>query len=57
MTTALIIGGGIGGLTMALALRRAGIEPLVHEAYDGPDDYVGSFLNTASNGLDALRDN
>ncbi|KFG05942.1 FAD-dependent oxidoreductase [Streptomyces scabiei] len=55
MTTALIIGGGIGGLTTALALRRAGIEPLVHEAYDRPDDYVGLFLNTASNGLDAFR--
>ncbi len=55
MTRVLIIGGGIGGLTMALALRRAGFEPLVHEAYDRPDDYVGSFLNTASNGLDALR--
>ncbi|GLI02152.1 FAD-dependent oxidoreductase [Phytohabitans aurantiacus] len=55
MTKALIIGGGIGGLTAAMALRRAGIEPVVHEAYEQPDDYAGLFLNTASNGLDALR--
>ncbi|MEJ3746856.1 FAD-dependent monooxygenase [Actinomycetes bacterium KLBMP 9797] len=55
MTKALIIGGGIGGLTAAMALRRAGIEPVIHEAYPQPDDYAGLFLNTASNGLDALR--
>jgi FAD-dependent urate hydroxylase len=55
MTKALIIGGGIGGLTAAMALQRAGIEPVVHEAYPQPGDYAGLFLNTASNGLDALR--
>ncbi|MBP2320381.1 2-polyprenyl-6-methoxyphenol hydroxylase-like FAD-dependent oxidoreductase [Kibdelosporangium banguiense] len=55
MTRALIIGAGVGGLTTAIALRRAGIEPVIYEAYDEPDDYVGLFLNTASNGLDALR--
>jgi FAD-dependent urate hydroxylase len=58
MTTdrhALIIGAGIAGPTMALALERAGIEARVFEAYDQPADYTGLFLNTASNGLDALR--
>lgn len=55
MTKALLIGGGIGGLTTALALRRAGIEPVVFEAYSRPADYAGLFLNTASNGLGALR--
>jgi 2-polyprenyl-6-methoxyphenol hydroxylase-like FAD-dependent oxidoreductase len=38
-----------------MALQRAGIEAIVYEAYDRPADYAGSFLNTASNGLDALR--
>lgn len=38
-----------------MALQRAGIEAVIYEAYDRPADYVGSFLNTASNGLDALR--
>jgi FAD-dependent urate hydroxylase len=52
---ALIIGGGIGGPVAALALERAGIEATVYEASDAPADYVGLFLNTASNGLDVLR--
>lgn len=52
---ALIIGGGIGGPTAAMALQRAGIEATVYEAYDRPADYVGLFLNTASNGLDVLK--
>ncbi|MER5325591.1 FAD-dependent monooxygenase [Streptosporangium roseum] len=52
---ALIIGGGVGGPTMAMALRQAGIESVVYEAYETPSDYTGLFLNTASNGLDALR--
>src|SRR5918994_3814742 len=51
---ALIVGGGIGGPVAAMALRRAGIEAVVYEAYDAPSDYVGLFLNTASNGLDVL---
>ena len=52
---AIIIGCGIGGPVVAMALQRAGIEAVIYEAYDRPADYVGSFLNTASNGLDALR--
>jgi len=52
---ALIIGAGIAGPTIALAFERAGIDVGVFEAYDEPADYAGLFLNTASNGLDALR--
>jgi FAD-dependent urate hydroxylase len=52
---AIVIGCGIGGPVVAMALQRAGIEAVIYEAYDRPADYVGSFLNTASNGLDALR--
>jgi FAD-dependent urate hydroxylase len=55
MTKALIIGGGIGGPVAAMALQRAGIDSVVYEAYDRPADFTGFFLNTASNGLDALR--
>src|SRR3954453_3762240 len=55
MTRAIIIGGGIGGPTTAMALQRAGIASTVLEAYDAPSDYTGLFLNTASNGLDALQ--
>ena len=52
---AIVIGCGIGGPVVAMALQRAGIEAVIYEAYDRPADYVGSFLNTASNGLDALH--
>jgi FAD-dependent urate hydroxylase len=53
---AVIIGGGIAGPVTAMALQRAGIDPVVYEAYDtsaGLD--AGAFLTVAVNGLDALR--
>ncbi|MEU7899664.1 FAD-dependent monooxygenase [Nonomuraea sp. NPDC049152] len=52
---ALIIGCGIGGPATAMALQRVGIDAEIFEAYDVTADNVGSFLNVASNGLDALR--
>jgi 2-polyprenyl-6-methoxyphenol hydroxylase-like FAD-dependent oxidoreductase len=52
--TAIIAGCGIGGPVAALALRRAGIDAVIFEAHDGDAEFVGSFLNLASNGLDAL---
>lgn len=55
MSKALIIGGGIAGPVTAMALQKAGIEATVYEAYDSPADTTGFFLNTASNGLDALK--
>jgi 2-polyprenyl-6-methoxyphenol hydroxylase-like FAD-dependent oxidoreductase len=33
MTRILIIGGGVGGLAVALALHKAGAEPVVYEAH------------------------
>ncbi|WP_216211791.1 FAD-dependent oxidoreductase [Amycolatopsis aidingensis] len=54
MTRALIIGGGIAGTVTAIALREAGLEPVVHEAYGRTADGVGAFLSLAVNGLDAL---
>lgn len=55
MAKALIIGGGIAGPVAAMALQKAGTKSSVYEAYDGPTDQTGLFLNTASNGLDALK--
>src|SRR5262245_46662933 len=52
--SALIIGCGIGGPVAAMALQKAGIRAAIFEAQRGNADYVGSFLNTASNALDAL---
>ncbi|GGS21350.1 FAD-dependent oxidoreductase [Actinokineospora fastidiosa] len=51
----LVIGGGIAGPVTALALRQAGFDPVVHEAYDESADGVGAFLTLASNGLSALE--
>ena len=53
---ALVIGGGIGGLTAAIALRRAGIEATIFErTHDlGRGDY-GSALFLWSNAMNALR--
>jgi 2-polyprenyl-6-methoxyphenol hydroxylase-like FAD-dependent oxidoreductase len=53
--TALVIGGGIAGPATAMALQKAGIEPVVYEAHPTSADGIGSFLTLASNGIDALR--
>jgi len=50
-----VIGCGVGGAAAAMALQRAGLTPTIYEAYPGPADHAGVFLNLASNGLDALR--
>jgi len=53
--TAIIIGGGIAGPIAAVALRRAGIDATVYEAYPGTADGVGAMLSLAPNGINALR--
>ena len=52
--TTLVAGGGIAGAAAALALQKAGLEPVVLEARDGPAE-EGAFLTLGSNGLEALR--
>ncbi|PXY19133.1 FAD-dependent monooxygenase [Prauserella muralis] len=52
--SALIIGGGVAGPVAALALRKAGIEATVCEAYPNPADGIGGALAIAPNGLAAL---
>ncbi|MEQ0558512.1 NAD(P)/FAD-dependent oxidoreductase [Amycolatopsis sp. NEAU-NG30] len=55
MTRALIIGGGIAGPVAAMALQKAGLDPVVYEAYpDGVDD-AGAFMTIMDNGFDALQ--
>ncbi|HVK21615.1 MAG TPA: NAD(P)/FAD-dependent oxidoreductase [Actinokineospora sp.] len=54
-STVLIIGGGIAGPVTAMALREAGIDSTVFEAYQRKADGVGAFLGLAPNGLRALR--
>jgi FAD-dependent urate hydroxylase len=51
----LIIGGGVAGPALGIALRRVGIDAVVYEASPAPRDEGGAFLNLAPNGLNALR--
>jgi FAD-dependent urate hydroxylase len=53
--TALVIGGGIAGSVAGVALQRAGLDPVVHEAYETTADGVGAFLGLGLNGVAALR--
>lgn len=50
-----MVGCGIGGPAVAIALKQAGIVPVVFEAYPRASADKGAFLNVASNGIDALR--
>ncbi|QWF84029.1 FAD-dependent oxidoreductase [Amycolatopsis sp. CA-230715] len=52
--TALVIGGGIAGPVTATALRRAGVDATVYEAYPEPSDGIGGSLALAPNGVAAL---
>ncbi|MFI7541449.1 FAD-dependent monooxygenase [Actinoplanes sp. NPDC049599] len=52
--TALVVGGGVAGPVAAIALRRAGIEATVYEAYDRQADGIGGELMLAPNGMAAL---
>jgi 2-polyprenyl-6-methoxyphenol hydroxylase-like FAD-dependent oxidoreductase len=55
MTRAIVVGGGVAGPVVAMALQKAGIEATVHEAHAGPAGDVGAWLGLQVNGLDALR--
>ncbi|GAA2263293.1 FAD-dependent monooxygenase [Glycomyces scopariae] len=50
----MIAGSGIAGAAAAIALRKAGMDAVVYEAYDRTADNAGVFLTLAVNGLDAL---
>jgi 2-polyprenyl-6-methoxyphenol hydroxylase-like FAD-dependent oxidoreductase len=52
--TALVIGGGIAGPVAAMALRKAGIEARIYEAYPRPSGGIGGALALEPNGLAAL---
>ncbi|MFE3526341.1 FAD-dependent oxidoreductase [Streptomyces sp. NPDC059161] len=52
--SALVVGGGIAGPIAAMALRRAGFDAEVYEAYDSRSDGVGAAMSIAPNGIAAL---
>lgn len=55
MTKALIIGGGVAGPTLAVALTKVGMEVEIFEAQAANAEQRGSWLTFQANGLDALR--
>ncbi|MGH8964701.1 MAG: FAD-dependent oxidoreductase, partial [Actinomycetes bacterium] len=55
MRTATVVGAGVAGPVVAIALQRAGWRPTVYEAHEGTADDVGAFLTLQVNGIDALR--
>ena len=52
---AIVIGCGIAGPVVALALPRAGFAAEIHEARAEPGDDEGVFLNVVANGMQVLR--
>jgi 2-polyprenyl-6-methoxyphenol hydroxylase-like FAD-dependent oxidoreductase len=40
----LVCGGGVAGTVTALALAKAGIDPVVYEAHPAGADDIGAFL-------------
>ena len=54
MCQVLIVGGGIAGSVAGIALRQAGFDATVCEAYPAGADEVGSWLVLQGNGIDAL---
>jgi 2-polyprenyl-6-methoxyphenol hydroxylase-like FAD-dependent oxidoreductase len=55
VTRAIVVGGGIGGLTAAVALRQAGVEPVVYERASEYKE-LGTGLHIAINAMRALRE-
>ncbi|MEP6730957.1 MAG: FAD-dependent monooxygenase [bacterium] len=52
----LIAGGGVAGTVAAMAAQKAGLDPVIYEAYEESDGLAhGVYLSVAVNGLDALR--
>lgn len=55
LKNALIIGGGIAGPAVAIALQRVGIASTIYEARTQAEQNKGSFLTVARNGINALH--
>jgi 2-polyprenyl-6-methoxyphenol hydroxylase-like FAD-dependent oxidoreductase len=55
MTTALVIGAGVAGPVLAMALQRVGIDSAVFERDPAGSAQRGAWLTFQANGMDALR--
>jgi FAD-dependent urate hydroxylase len=55
MTRALVIGAGVAGPVLAIALKRVGIDVCLFEREQSDERRGGSWLTFQANGMDALR--
>lgn len=55
MTTALVIGAGVAGSVLAMALQKAGLHAELYEADTETADHRGAWLTLQVNGITALR--
>jgi 2-polyprenyl-6-methoxyphenol hydroxylase-like FAD-dependent oxidoreductase len=53
---AIIIGCGIAGPVMAMALQRIGVRAIIYEGQQQPNDGKGVFLGISPNGLNVLKE-
>ncbi|MBO9611193.1 MAG: FAD-dependent monooxygenase [Dyadobacter sp.] len=53
---AIIVGCGIAGPAMALALQKVGVQAVIYEARETADDTQGAFLGISPNGLNILKE-
>jgi FAD-dependent urate hydroxylase len=51
----MVVGCGVAGPAVAMALTKIGIEAVIYEAHPDAADATGNFLTVATNGVDALR--
>ncbi|MGI9565763.1 MAG: FAD-dependent oxidoreductase [Nitrosopumilus sp.] len=51
----IIIGCGIAGPTLAMALQKCGIESTIYESQESPSDNRGLFLHLGPNGVNILK--
>lgn len=51
----IIIGCGIAGLTLAIALQKCNIESTIYESQESPADHIGLFFYLGPNGVNVLK--
>ena len=51
----IIIGCGIAGPTLAMALQKCGIESTIYESRESPADHIGLFFYLGTNGVNILK--
>ena len=51
----IIVGCGIAGLTLAMTLKKCGIDSTIYESRESPADHIGLFFYLGPNGVNVLK--